>query len=197
MCLSLGINWSAFKFLPLFYSTDNISPQNAKINGKLNKKKNPTHTACIQSSPQSAEGSPSLHLSLHSPLRMSLSQRTCYLLHTYSNSLDSCVKIKPSSCVRARAKRGCLISEPLPLVEEVYFPLSASAPVSPFMPVTLPSLMCLLIAWILASQRSWDPQSDIQGLSFGATHKKEICLTCPYIFKHSQNNLSSWEDTEL
>lgn len=41
--------------------------------------------------------------------------------------------------------------EPLPFVEEVYLPISASAPVSPLMAVILSGLMCLLIVGIEAS----------------------------------------------
>lgn len=53
-----------------------------------------------------------------------------------------------------KSKKGHLISEPLPLVEEVYIPLSVSIPVPTLMPVTLSGLMCLLIASIQASQRT-------------------------------------------
>lgn len=73
----------------------------------------------------------------------------------------------------SKSERRRLISEPLPLVEKVYFPFSASTSVSPLMAVTLSGLMCLLIAWIQASQGSRDPQPDIQGLSFGASIKKK------------------------
>lgn len=63
-------------------------------------------------------------------------------------------KNKTVFLLSCKSKKGRLISEPLPLVEEVYISHSVSIPVSTLMPVTLSGLMCLLIAWIQASQRT-------------------------------------------
>lgn len=86
-----------------------------------------------------------------------------------------------------KSKKRCLISEPLPLVEEVYLPLSASTPVSPLMPVTFSGLMCLLPGSRLHKEVETHSQT-YRAQVLGQHIKKRMCLTCPHIFKHSQNN---------
>lgn len=88
------------------------------------------------------------------------------------------------------SKKGCLISEPLPLDEEVSLPLSASTPVSPLMPVTLSGLMSLdcLDPGFTKTLRSTARHIGLKLWGYTWKKKRRMFWTCPHIFKHSQNN---------
>lgn len=146
----------------MFCSVGNLNPHNAKINGRLKKKLAQSRHIKRHSKLSTISRGFSLHpIYLFTPPSRRHYHSARYLLHTYSTTLQfMCEKIKPSPCILQEQRDDWYLNHCFSL-RKLAPNLSASTPVSPLMPVILSGLMCLLIAWIQALQRSWDSQPGI------------------------------------